>query len=186
MLKVGERVDDWNLGAGGHLGDGFVRVGAEHDDVHPALEVAGHVGERLALAEGRLRLVDEDGVAAEGVDGGFEGEAGTQRGLLEEHHHLLASSAWRKSSGWFLTACASSMIAAISCTVRSAMEQRSRPQRRLEASLKAVSDWMPRVAVGLTEASSSPAISVGLRVHHYCFATHGIVLLPALRRRMLH
>ena len=25
-----------------------------------------------------------------------------------------------------------------------------------------------------------------LRVHHYGFATHGIVLLPALRRRMLH
>src|SRR5271170_7950317 len=38
------------------------------------------------------------------------------------------------------------MRAAISSTVRSAMEQRSRPLSRLEASLKAVSDWMPRVA----------------------------------------
>src|SRR5271170_7878195 len=57
-----------------------------------------------------------------------------------------ASRAWRKSSGLALTAWASSMMAAISWTVRSAMEQRSRPQRRLEASLKAVSDWMPRVA----------------------------------------
>ena len=55
----------------------------------------------------------------------------------------LASSVWRKSSGWFLTAWASSMMAAISWTVRSAMEQRSRPVRRLEASAKAVSDWMP-------------------------------------------
>src|SRR5882757_912013 len=54
------------------------------------------------------------------------------------------------------------MIAAISCTVRSAMEQRSRPVRRFEASLKAVSDWMPRVAVGLPGAWSSPAISVVL------------------------
>src|SRR5258707_4430495 len=51
------------------------------------------------------------------------------------------------------------MMAAISCTVRSAMEQRSRPVRRFEASLKAVSDWMPRVAVGLPGAWSSPAIS---------------------------
>src|SRR5271168_2421929 len=53
------------------------------------------------------------------------------------------------------------MIAAISCTVRSAMEQRSRPQRRFEASLKAVSDWMPRIAV-FPGARSSPAISVVL------------------------
>src|SRR5207302_9980996 len=54
------------------------------------------------------------------------------------------------------------MMAAISCTVTSAMEQRSRPQRRLVASLKAVSDWIPRVAVGLCERRSSPAISVVL------------------------
>src|SRR5437879_13611193 len=54
------------------------------------------------------------------------------------------------------------MMAAISCTVRSAIEQRSRPVRRFEASLKAVSDWMPRVAVGLPGVSSSPAISVVL------------------------
>src|SRR5258705_9514042 len=52
------------------------------------------------------------------------------------------------------------MMAAISCTVRSAMEQRSRPVRRFEASLKAVSDWMPRVAVGLPRVRSSAAISV--------------------------
>ena len=88
VLEVGERVDDGDARAGGHLGDGVVRVGAEDDDVHPALEVVGHVGEGLALAEGRLGLVDEDGVAAEGVDGGLEGEAGAQRGLLEEHDHL--------------------------------------------------------------------------------------------------
>src|ERR1700679_278758 len=69
-----------------------------------------------------------------------------------------ASSAWRKSSGWVLTACESSMMAGISCTVRSAMEQRSRPQRRLEASLKAVSDWMPSVA-GLPGRCSSAAVS---------------------------
>src|SRR6516165_590143 len=42
------------------------------------------------------------------------------------------------------------------------MEQRSRPQRRLVASLKAVSDWIPRVAVGLVEVWSSAAISVVL------------------------
>src|SRR3981081_900919 len=54
------------------------------------------------------------------------------------------------------------MMAAISCTVRSAIEQRSRPVRRFEASLKAVSDWMPRVAVGLAGVGSSPGFSVVL------------------------
>src|SRR5271170_6932704 len=47
------------------------------------------------------------------------------------------------------------MMAAISWTVRSAMEQRSRPLRRLEASLKAVSDWMPRAAWARAGAKSS-------------------------------
>src|SRR5271154_2909293 len=54
------------------------------------------------------------------------------------------------------------MMAAISCTVRSAMEQRSRPVRRFEASLKATSDWMPRVAGGLPGVRASPAISAVL------------------------
>src|ERR1700736_6377940 len=53
-------------------------------------------------------------------------------------------------------------MAAISCTVRSAIEHRSRPVRRFEASLKAVSDWIPRVAVGLPGVWSSPAMSVVL------------------------
>src|SRR5580698_8990612 len=51
------------------------------------------------------------------------------------------------------------MTAAISCTVRSAMEHRSRPQRRLAASLKAVSDWMPRVVVAFADVISSPGVS---------------------------
>ena len=88
VLEVGEGVDDGDLRAGGDLGDGFVGVGAEDHDGHPALDVVGHVGEGFALAEGRLGLVDEDGVAAEGVDGGLEGEAGAEAGLLEEHDHL--------------------------------------------------------------------------------------------------
>src|SRR5260370_16544618 len=53
------------------------------------------------------------------------------------------------------------MIAAISSTVRSPMEQRSRPHKRLDASLKAVSDWIPKVAVGFGVDISSLAASVG-------------------------
>ena len=79
VLEVGKRVDDGDARGCGHLEDGVVRIGAEDDGGHPALDVVGHVGQRFALAEGRLGLVDEDGVAAEGVDAGLEGEAGAQR-----------------------------------------------------------------------------------------------------------
>ncbi len=88
MFEVGEGVDDGDAGAGGHLGDGVVGVGAEDDDGHPALDVVGHVGEGFAFAEGRLGLVDEDGVAAEGVDGGLEGEAGAEDAFSKNMHHL--------------------------------------------------------------------------------------------------
>ena len=76
VFVVGEGVDDGDLRAGGHLGDGVVRVGAEDHDGHPALDVVRHVRERFALAERRLGLVDKDGVAAECIDGCLEGESG--------------------------------------------------------------------------------------------------------------
>src|SRR6266702_4527794 len=68
------------------------------------------------------------------------------------------SSEWRKSSGLLLTACASSMIAAISPTVRSPMEQRSRPHKRFAASENALSDWMPS-ALDLAERGGSAVAS---------------------------
>ena len=43
----------------------------------------------FALAEGRIGLIDEDRVAAHGVDAGLEGEARAQAGLLKHEHHLL-------------------------------------------------------------------------------------------------
>ena len=89
MLEVGERVDDGDARVGGHLGDGVVGVGAQHDDIDPALDVAGDVGDGLALAQGRVGLIDEDGVAAHGVDAGLKAEARAQAGLLKHEHHLL-------------------------------------------------------------------------------------------------
>ena len=89
MLEVGERIDHRHARVGGHLGDGVVRVGAQHDHVDPALHVARHVGDGFALAERRVGLVDEDRVAAHGVDAGLEGQARAQAGLLKHQHHLL-------------------------------------------------------------------------------------------------
>ena len=40
MLQIAERVDDRHSGILGHLGDGFVRVGTQHDAVRPALHIS--------------------------------------------------------------------------------------------------------------------------------------------------
>ena len=72
MLEIGERVNDRHPRVGGHLGDGVVCVGAQHDDVDPAFEIPRDVGDGLALAERGVGLVDKDGVAAHGVDAGLK------------------------------------------------------------------------------------------------------------------
>src|SRR6267143_4650333 len=90
MLEFAQRIDNRNTGVGGHLLDYGVTEGAQHDDVDPAFEVVGDVVERLAGIEAAGRLVDEKCAAAKAVHPRFEREAGAQRRLLEEHHHLLA------------------------------------------------------------------------------------------------
>src|SRR5215469_8040126 len=45
MFEVRESIDQWNFGTSGHLRDGLMSIGAQHDDVHPTLEVASHVGQ---------------------------------------------------------------------------------------------------------------------------------------------
>jgi len=89
MLEVGERVDDRDARVGGHFGDRVVRVGAQHDDIDPALHVARDIRDGLALAEGRVGLIDKDCIAAHGVDAGLEGEARAQTDFLKHEHHLL-------------------------------------------------------------------------------------------------
>ena len=90
MLFVGQRVDDAQPRR--RVGEGFepcLREGADHGAVHPALEVAGDVVDRLAAAERDvLRRLDD--VAAELADGDLEGRAGAQRRLLEQQRDVLA------------------------------------------------------------------------------------------------
>ena len=90
VFFVGERVDDPQPRRGG--GERFearLRVGADHRAVHPALEVARHVLDRLAAAErdvlGRL-----DDVAAELADRDLERRAGPERRLLEQQRDVPA------------------------------------------------------------------------------------------------
>src|ERR1700676_2313767 len=102
MFEFAQRVDDRNAGVSGHLFDHSMTEGAQHNDVDPAFEVVGDVVERLAGIEAAGRLVDEKGAAAQAVHAGFEREAGAQRRLLEEHHHLLAGESAAKVRGTLL------------------------------------------------------------------------------------
>src|SRR3977135_400034 len=91
MLEVAERVDYRNIGMRGHLFHGGVVESAQHDQVDPALEIVGDVAERLAGVETATGLVDKESGAAQAVHAGFEGQTRAEGGLLEKHHHLLAS-----------------------------------------------------------------------------------------------
>ena len=150
-----------------------MRISSQHDHAHPALDIVRHVRKRLALAKRRLRLVDEDSVAAKRIDGGFERKPRAQRCLLEKQHHLAPA----------------------------AVERRGRPEGHLLdrevadgaeiAATQALSRLRER-AIGLnaerTWLGGTRRIGSGLRLrtHHDSFATHANVLLPAPGRLMLH
>ena len=48
-----------------------------------------HVGNGFALAQLHAGLIDEDCIAAHGVDAGLEAQARAQAGLLKHEHHLF-------------------------------------------------------------------------------------------------
>ncbi len=89
MFEVREGVDYRHTRVGGHLRDRIVRIGAQHDHIHPALQVARHVGDGFALTQRRIGLINEDGVTTHGVDAGFKAQARAQAGLFEHQHHLF-------------------------------------------------------------------------------------------------
>ena len=90
MLFVAERVDDVQLRRDlGDLVQPLLAERADHHRVDPALEVAGHVVDRLAIGVHHVGR-DLDDVAAELADADREGDAGAQRGLLEQQADVPA------------------------------------------------------------------------------------------------
>ena len=150
-----------------------MRVGAQHDGVHPALQVVRHVRERLALAERRLRLVDEDGIAAERVDGGLKGEPRAQRRLLEEHHHLLGVE----------------RMAEVRRMLLHRVGELHHGGHLLHGEVGDGAEVAAGHAVGgLVEGcvgldAERGGFEVRFRIHNKRFASHWRVLLPALLRR---
>jgi hypothetical protein len=87
MVQVAQRVDDRHGRPARQFLDGVLREGAGHDGVHPAVQVAGDILDRLARADGSF---GENRIAAELLDGQLEGEAGAQGSFFEEQADVLA------------------------------------------------------------------------------------------------
>ena len=90
VIKVTERVDDWNRGMLRQLFDGLVRIRAGDDGVGPALEVARVVADRLAGADAIGAVIEIDRAAAELRHARLETDERAQRVLFKQQHNDLA------------------------------------------------------------------------------------------------
>jgi hypothetical protein len=90
VQEVRQAVDHRHRGVGGELDQGFVGEGAGHDQVDEAIEIAGDVGDGLALAELDVVRRQVHSLAAELRHADLEGHAGAQARLLEDHRQRLA------------------------------------------------------------------------------------------------
>src|SRR5580698_8073882 len=91
MFQIAESVNYWNGCVRSHSHDRVLGKSAKHNRVHPALEVMRNVAQLLPRAQWLLSLVHEERGAAQTRHPRFEGQPSSQRRLLKEHHHLLAS-----------------------------------------------------------------------------------------------
>ena len=74
-----------------HLDCGLMREGANHNEVDDTREVARDILRRFALADPDIAGREINRMAAELRHAGFEGDARTQRGLLENHRESFAA-----------------------------------------------------------------------------------------------
>ena len=72
MLQLAQRIHHRDLGVLGHLLDGGVGKCPQDNGVHPAFQVVSDVAQFLACIETALRLIDEEGNAAQARHAGFK------------------------------------------------------------------------------------------------------------------
>ena len=90
MAEVGQTVDDRNGAVLRQILYFLLRVGADHDAVQIAAQNAGGILYRLAAADLKVTVGQEQRLTAQLVHTGLEGNAGTGGGLLENHAEALA------------------------------------------------------------------------------------------------
>src|SRR5581483_7019689 len=90
MAVVCEPIDHRNAGELRHLLDDFVGKRANHDALHHALEILGHVVNRFALAKINFRWRKINRKASQLLNADVERHARAQRRLLENHRQGFA------------------------------------------------------------------------------------------------
>ena len=88
---IGQAVDHRDAGVACELGQGAVGEGADHHGVEHARHDDGAIANGFAAAQLGIAWRQEDRLAAQLDHAGFEGQAGTGRGLFEDHaqHTIL-------------------------------------------------------------------------------------------------
>ena len=95
MIAVTERIDHRHVRPLGQFLNGRLREHARHDALRPALQIAGDVLDRLALANGAGVI---DGIAAQLLDGELEGEPRAQRWLFEQQAQVASARGFSKNA----------------------------------------------------------------------------------------
>jgi hypothetical protein len=90
VIALAQCVDYRDRGPLGQLVERALRESAGHDGVDPAIEVARHVADGLALANPSVAVILENVAAAELLDGQLKRHSGAQRRLFEEQRDIAA------------------------------------------------------------------------------------------------
>ena len=96
MVKVAQRIDDGDARPGGEAIHRALQEYPRDQAIHPAIQVAGDIFQRLANADGAFQ---EHASSAHLLHGEFEGELGPQRGFFEQHADILAVQGVRVVAG---------------------------------------------------------------------------------------
>ena len=91
MAEVGQTVDDRNGAVLRQILYFLLRVGADHDAVQIAAQNAGGILYRLAAADLKVTVGQEQRLTAQLIHASLEGNTGTGGGLLEDHAKALVA-----------------------------------------------------------------------------------------------
>src|SRR5579872_4825352 len=97
MAVISEAINDGNGGIARHALDNIMGKGTNHDALHHALQVLGHVVNRFALAQVDLRRRKVERKTSQLMDTHVKSYPRAQRGLFEDHGQRLALQRTRVS-----------------------------------------------------------------------------------------
>src|ERR1700676_3668219 len=85
MIQIGQRINNGNTRKRCQGVQGFLRKYARYDSVDPTRKAPRDVSDRFALAETRVRVVEQNGRAPHAYNAHFEGHTRAQGGFFKNH-----------------------------------------------------------------------------------------------------